>query len=857
MNTSIPEPVLPLPVDPTPDARTFVAPSLWFVDRDGYRVIFCRHDPIYRVALDDLPHLRFVCVMLRQSELATQEELARAFGHSVASQRRWERHYQKHGLDGLVDQSSSGRPCKLDHTQEQFVRQWFLRGVAKAEIARRLGVGATTIDRICQRLGLQRPAAPTPELPFADALAPAPLPEPISLPASQHTLAPAPTPLLLPMTQDSAPGNATDRTPSTAAAALPDNAIAAPAPAQTPLPPPTATDPAPSPAVTAKPLSPTVPPTTPPAANLPVAAPLATVPTAPLPLEQPATAYTLDTDPTNRQGDRFLARQGLLADAVPLFAPAEHLPRLGVLLAVPVLVTHGVLSVFEQIYGSLSPSFYGLRTLVLTLHIMALLRIKRPENLKEYAPDDLGRILGLDRAPEVKTVRRKLGELADRNQGQKLMEALARQRIAQQQEAVAFFYVDGHVREYHGQEPLAKTKKPQSPVARTATTDFWVNDAQGSPLLVVTSEMNAALTQVLQAILEQVKPLVPEGQRLTVLFDRGGFSSRLFRLLIDSGFDVITYRKGKKRPLPRNRFSEQTLQIDGRCVKYELCDQAKVRVGRLRPARKKRRPGETPQFLWMRQVSVLRADGGQTQVLTNRTDLEAVQVVYRLFGRWRQENYFKYMEAEFALDALVEYGVEETSPEGDRPNPRRRPVEKRLRLARAEVVRLQAALGEEAAANEESERPTMRGFKIAHAELREQLREAEAKVSRLEQKLERLPKRIPASDLKVLKKEKRYVVDAIKMTAYQIETELLQMLREHYQRTEDEGRTFLHAAFQSCGRLEVGPNELRVTLAAQSSPHRSRALAALCEKLNALNTCFPGTNLRLYFAVEPHEPLIP
>src|SRR5664279_5351456 len=101
MSTSSSDPVLSLPADTTPDARTFVTPSLWFVEHDGYRVVFCRHDPIYRVALDDLPHLRYVCVMLRQSELATQEDLARAFGHSVASLRRWERHFQQHSLAGL------------------------------------------------------------------------------------------------------------------------------------------------------------------------------------------------------------------------------------------------------------------------------------------------------------------------------------------------------------------------------------------------------------------------------------------------------------------------------------------------------------------------------------------------------------------------------------------------------------------------------------------------------------------------------------------------------------------------------------------------------------------------------------
>jgi hypothetical protein len=63
-------------------------------------------------------------------------------------------------------------------------------------------------------------------------------------------------------------------------------------------------------------------------------------------------------------------------------------------------------------YGSLHPSFYGLRTIVVTLFLAALLRIKRPEHFKEYRPEDLGAVVGLDRAPEVKTVRRKFARLA-------------------------------------------------------------------------------------------------------------------------------------------------------------------------------------------------------------------------------------------------------------------------------------------------------------------------------------------------------------------------------------------------------------------------------------------------------------
>ena len=91
-----------------------------------------------------------------------------------------------------------------------------------------------------------------------------------------------------------------------------------------------------------------------------------------------------------------------------LFGDREELPRAGVLLALPMLLTHGGLDVFSRIFGSIGPAFYGLRTIVTTLFFLALLRIKRPENLKEHAPAALGQLLGLDRIAEVKTLRRKL-----------------------------------------------------------------------------------------------------------------------------------------------------------------------------------------------------------------------------------------------------------------------------------------------------------------------------------------------------------------------------------------------------------------------------------------------------------------
>ncbi len=170
---------------------------------------------------------------------------------------------------------------------------------------------------------------------------------------------------------------------------------------------------------------------------------------------------TFDTDPSDRWTDRLFARLGLLEDAAPLFGSATAVPRAGVLLALPVLVASGVFECAQKVYGTLGPAFYGLRTSVLTLLLMALWRIKRPEGLKEHSPRDLGRVLGLDRAPEVKTLRRKLARLAAIGRAAQFGRALAEQRVARRGAALGFLYIDGHVRVYHGEHrcPTIPTAK--------------------------------------------------------------------------------------------------------------------------------------------------------------------------------------------------------------------------------------------------------------------------------------------------------------------------------------------------------------------------------------------------------------
>ena len=284
-----------------------------------------------------------------------------------------------------------------------------------------------------------------------------------------------------------------------------------------------------------------------------------------------ASPASLDLDPGNRVMDRLLARLGLLDDAAPLFAPGQNVPRAGVLLAIPALTKTGVFDCAKTVFGNLGPAFYGLRTTVLALLLMALLRIKRPEALKEHAPPDLGRLLGLDRAPEVKTLRRKLSTLAAFGRAVEFGRELARCRVAAHGQAMGFLYADGHVRVYHGKHDIPKAHAARIRLAVPATSDYWVNDAGGEPLLVVTAEANAGLVRMLPPLLAEIRALIGE-RRVTVVFDRGGFSPKLFQDIIAQGFDILTYRKGRSRRLTRGRFRHHAAVIEGREVAYALAD---------------------------------------------------------------------------------------------------------------------------------------------------------------------------------------------------------------------------------------------------------------------------------------------
>ena len=542
-----------------------------------------------------------------------------------------------------------------------------------------------------------------------------------------------------------------------------------------------------------------------------------------------------------RTDERALARAGKLIEAAPQCKSAEAVPGAGALLALPALIEEGLLDVGQAVYGDLRNGFFGLRSILLTFAFLALLRIKTPEQLKGHAPGELGLLLGLDRAPEVKTLRRKLRELGAQGRAHALAEAFARRWASEEPEALGYLYVDGHVRPYHGRKhALPKTHVQRRRLCMPATSDFWVNDERAEPLFFVTAEANDGLLSMLEReVLPTVRELIGEGRRVTILFDREAWSPKSFARWAGMDFDVITYRKGRYEPWEEEVFIEVEDTTERPPVRYRLAEQETTLA----------------KGFAMREVRRLCDDGHQTSIMTTRRDLAMLEVATRMFARWRQENFFRYMRHEYELDHLCTYEVEPAAVQRLVVNLERKALDKELAGLRRELEGLKRDYAQAVLDNPERQRRTVRGFKIANAEFGKRIRGLEGAIGERTAQRNALPKKVPIGDVRTadqivrLELERKTLTDLIKMVAYRTESSMLRLIGPLLARHEEEGRAFLKALFQAPADLIPHENGRQLTVRFHSMAHRrfNNVLRAVCEALTSERHCYPGTRLRMVF----------
>jgi transposase len=562
-------------------------------------------------------------------------------------------------------------------------------------------------------------------------------------------------------------------------------------------------------------------------------------------------------DPVPREAERALARWGLLGEgAVPVFTLGARYPLAGLLLALPALEGAGLLDAARQVYGQLRDGFYGLTATLLTLVFLALAGEPRAEGATRVPPAALGRVLGLDRAPEVKTIRRKLGELAAAGKAADLIMALARRHAAARPDTLGFLHIDGHARVYFGTRDVQKTHVARLKFPAPATMETWVTGQDGDPVFMVVAEPSDSLAGELRRLLPDLRAIVGQGRRVTVCFDRGGWSPALFADITAAGFDLLTWRKGPAPDIPAGEFTTITCTDDrGREHQYDLADTTVTLAIGDGP-----RKGQTVS---LRQVTrhVPARGGGTRQIhaLTSREDLPAGEVCWRLTSRWREENYFRYARTHFALDALDSHAATPDDPDRKVPNPAKKTAAAQVRRAEIHAATAQAQRDASLAAlrNPPPGQPVTITNQMINA-LDTPVQAARRELEEADTAAAATPARVPlgtlAPDMMRLEAEVKQITHAIRMAAFNAETTLARALDGHYARAGDEAYALIREALTASGDIHPGPGQLLIRLDPLTAPRRTQALAALCERLNQTASRYPGTDLILRYEVKPHHP---
>lgn len=537
----------------------------------------------------------------------------------------------------------------------------------------------------------------------------------------------------------------------------------------------------------------------------------------------------------------------------PIFQPAVDVVGAAVLVAVPALLANGLFAHVESFFTE-PAGYYPMVELFLLVEFMILARIKSVEQLRYQPCGEWGRILGLDRIPEVRTLRRKLALLAQPHAVRGWAEAMGRFWMEQDPQLAGLLYIDGHVRAYHGEQTdLPKRFSSRERLTVRSLMDYWVNDREGRPFFVVTAIGTEGLLhhlreQIVPRLLQEVPGQPTQEQleadtrlhRFVMVFDREGWSPEWFaELWTVHRIAIITYRKGHFQDWAPADFTEQVVDLPhGNQTPMLLADKSYDHLEQNVPARE------------IRRLSEDRAH--QTSIITTLRVYSGREIAGHMFSRWTQENFFQYAARELAIDRLAGYQLSTVTDDSTVINPPWRELNSQLRRLAAERAKVSAERGQ--VSLEEPEGRPVVAYAIESVRLDEHLKQLDRQIRQHKVALKQLPKRVPLADLpenqrpKLVAPYRHQLLNTCKILAYRAETALVMLLRTVLARTDD-ARNLIKDLLRHPADLvpDVANATLLVRIHHFTNPQSSTAIHHLLQLLNETGTLFPGSKLRLQF----------
>jgi hypothetical protein len=548
------------------------------------------------------------------------------------------------------------------------------------------------------------------------------------------------------------------------------------------------------------------------------------------------------------------------SSATTAFGNHLDLSHGGLLLAVPALLSCGLLryiSRFEKITG-----YYTATHVFISLVFLVLLRITRLDRSGEVSCGEIGRAMGLDRIPEVKTLRGRIASFCKVVNIKEWASQLSADWMNGDEHLEGVLYVDGHVNLYYG----SQTRMPKRYVSRmrlcmSGSTDYWVNNQMGHPFFVVHKTINDGLVKtLLKDIIPRLNEEVPNQptqaeldaneklHRYMIVFDREGYNIDFFETLANERIAFCTYKKYPTEDWPDEEFTDyEIVSESGEKETVALAERETVLRG-------KKEKGKPAKEVTVREVRKKSASGHQTAIITTNYSLTMLQIAIFMFARWCRENFFKYMIESFDIDSITSYKKNSIPDTSSVINPDYKELERQHKSVLSLLDKNKKKYAEINLMDKEMSEKEMERFMKKKSDKKTEIEDLEKQKAVIIQKKKNTKKYISFGELDENQKfntsvnERTFFFDIIKVIAWRAETAMCNMIKK-WMSASAQARSMIRKLYSTDADIETDNINNILTVKIHNTNHWAddKILKNLCDHLNETQTVFPGTNLTLNY----------
>jgi len=495
---------------------------------------------------------------------------------------------------------------------------------------------------------------------------------------------------------------------------------------------------------------------------------------------------------------------------------------------------------------------YALKTLFQALFFMLPFHFPSIESLKKATVSDFGLLSGQERMPSLKVIHQMLNQLSHLNRASKFMKDFACQLVKTQLIEIGLLYFDEHFLPYYGLEHISAGFFSQRRLAIGGNYQFWAHDGQGHPFFVITTGAHLKLREMIPHMIRRAQAITGQ-KRLTIAFDRGGYSLDLFEMILK--FKTVTFISWAKymtqetlNAFPEDNFERFIIPLETENIEYKLYDT----VNSIKEGRTRHNQGRPLKQLKVRMIVLWRvATNKKSAIYTNDFESPKEQLAAPMARRWgAQENTFQKMRRRYNLNYHPGYYLDELIQQPLVTNPKVKELKKRIKALESALLTEKGKLASrflklkttQVSIEKYRQRQTKTIPKIKV--LQSQLLDQQAKLAKLPPTIS-IVELLAGQKMSQFDLEKKKLYDVVQIVAYNAEQMLLSLFKKHYHNKRDVEQ-ILDKIVHHGGLLKLHDGKLYVLLHPIATPRYRRAAKNLCDEINRLE---PKTNDRFGFPV--------